>query len=60
VREPIIVDLRVESDFHLWLYTLFKTPIFDEDLDYLFDEEVDAVDLAKLKEKLRIFTINIF
>ena len=51
MREPIIVDLRVESDFHLWLYLLFKTPIFDEDLDYLFEEEEDAVDLAILKEK---------
>jgi len=50
VREPIIVDLRVESDFHLWLYLLFKTPLFDEDLDYLFEEE-DAADLAILKEK---------
>jgi len=50
VREPIIVDLRVESDFHLWLYKLFETPIFDEDFDYLFEEE-DAVDLALLKEK---------
>ena len=52
VREPIIVDLRVESDFHLWLYLLFKTPSFDEDLDYLFEEEEeDAADLAILKEK---------
>jgi len=52
VREPVIVDLRVESDFHLWLYKLFKTPIFDEDLDYLFEEEEeDAADLAMLKEK---------
>ena len=50
MREPIIVDLRVESDFHLWLYLLFKTPLFDEDLDYLFEEE-DAADLAILKEK---------
>jgi hypothetical protein len=51
VREPIIVDLRVESDFHLWLYLLFKTPSFDEDLDYLFEQEEDAADLAILKEK---------
>jgi len=51
MREPIIVDLRVESDFHLWLYLLFKTPSFDEDLDYLFEEEEDAADLAILKEK---------
>lgn len=51
MREPIIVDLRVESDFHLWLYLLFKTPSFDEDLDYLFQEEEDAADLAILKEK---------
>jgi hypothetical protein len=29
---------------------LFKTPLFDEDLDYLFEEE-DAADLAILKEK---------
>ena len=50
MREPIIVDLRVESDFHLWLYKLFDPPIFNEDLDYLFEEE-DAVDLAILKEK---------
>jgi hypothetical protein len=52
VREPVIVDLRVESDFHLWLYMLFKDTLDDEDLDYLFEEEVeDAVDLALLKEK---------
>jgi len=52
VQEPVIVDLRVESDFHLWLYMLFKDTLDDEDLDYLFEEEVeDAVDLALLKEK---------
>jgi hypothetical protein len=51
VREPIIVDLRVESDFHLWLYKLFETPIFDEDLEYLFEEGEDAADLAILKER---------
>jgi len=56
VREPVIVDLRVESDFHLWLYMLFKGTLDDEDLDYLFEEEEeeeeeDAVDLAILKEK---------
>jgi len=50
VREPVIVDLRVESDFHLWLYMLFKDTLDDEDLDYLFEEE-DAVDFAILKEK---------
>ena len=52
MQEPVIVDLRVESDFHLWLYMLFKDTLDDEDLDYLFEEEVeDAVDLALLKEK---------
>ena len=50
MREPVIVDLRVESDFHLWLYMLFKDTLDDEDLDYLFEEE-DAVDFAILKEK---------
>lgn len=55
MREPVIVDLRVESDFHLWLYMLFKDTLDDEDLDYLFEEEEeeeeDAVELAMLKEK---------
>lgn len=51
VPEPIIVDLRVESDFHLWLYKLFETPNWDDDFDFLFEGEDDAIDLAMLKEK---------
>lgn len=51
MQEQIIVDLRVESDFHLWLYGLFETPNWDDGFDYLSEGKDDAVDLALLKQK---------
>lgn len=51
MREPILVDLRVESNFHLWLYKLFEIPNLDDDSDSLLEIEDDSVDLATLKEK---------